>query len=93
VIPDYLRSTYQLVASAFPAGIDQESYLPLLKVLANYMSQRNLADVVALYTGKDVGIIYNDILGAIDVVLPDNVLQRVRNALEANGLQSWIDEG
>jgi hypothetical protein len=92
MLPEHLRSTHQLVASTFPNGIDAASYVPLLKLLVEHMSTRNLVDVIFIYTGKELWIVYNDVLGASGAVVPDQDLDRVRTMLEANGFQRWISE-
>lgn len=37
-IPAHLASTYQLIQCAFPQGINEQIYLPLLKILYEHMS-------------------------------------------------------
>lgn len=60
-IPAYLASTYQLIQCAFPQGIDDRIYLPMLSILYKNMSDRSLAKVVAEYTGKDYHVVLNDV--------------------------------
>lgn len=38
IFDSYLRSTYNLIKSAFPNGIDAETYYPLLALLYEEMS-------------------------------------------------------
>lgn len=59
-IPEYLRSTYNLIQSSFPNGISESQYYPLLALLYEYLSDRNLAEVIAIVTGKDYGVVLND---------------------------------
>jgi hypothetical protein len=56
-IAPYLLSTYKLLQRSFPDGIEVQDYLPLLALLDDEMSDRNLAEVVAHYTGKDYEIV------------------------------------
>ncbi|MCE2696336.1 MAG: hypothetical protein PX483_04700 [Nostocales cyanobacterium LE14-WE4] len=42
-ISPHLQSTYKLIQNAFPKGIESQSYLPLLALLSEEMSDRNLA--------------------------------------------------
>ena len=42
-ISPHLQSTYKLIQNAFPKGIESPSYLPLLSLLSEEMSDRNLA--------------------------------------------------
>lgn len=92
MLPDYLSSTYRLVAAAFPGGIDIASYLPLLRLLGEHMSQRNLADVIAAHTGREVGLVYNDVLHSDSAPVPDEQMDRVRAMLEAAGFETWKTE-
>lgn len=60
-IAPHLLSTYRLIKYAFSDGIESEAYLPLLALLSDEMSDRNLAELVAHYTGKDYGVVLNDV--------------------------------
>jgi hypothetical protein len=42
-IPPHLQSTYKLIQCAFPNGIEAVDYEPLLALLSEDMSDRNLA--------------------------------------------------
>ena len=88
-----LLSTYELIKRAFPNGIDSESYLPLLALLYDEMSDRCLAEVIAGYTGKDYYLVLNDVykVGATDFS-GDRVIARVKQRLLACGYQQWLDE-
>ncbi|MDB9487714.1 hypothetical protein PN492_14355, partial [Dolichospermum circinale CS-537/01] len=58
-ISPHLQSTYKLIQCAFPKGIEPQNYLPLLALLSEEMSDRNLAEVVAYYSGKDYSVVLN----------------------------------
>ncbi|QDM45804.1 DUF3349 domain-containing protein [Paenibacillus thiaminolyticus] len=60
-IPKYLESTYMMLKSTFPNGIGDEEYFPLISLLYEYMSDRNLAKVISSITEKDITITINDI--------------------------------
>jgi hypothetical protein len=53
-IPAHLVSTYQLLECAFPVGIEEQEYLPLLSILYEQMSDRSLAQVIAEFTGRSI---------------------------------------
>jgi hypothetical protein len=64
VIPDHLRMTTDLLSRAFPLGIRESEYSELLEVLYPCMADENLALVIAHSTGRDLGSVLNDVLGA-----------------------------
>lgn len=92
-IPAVLRHTYRLLSDTFPGKIEKEDYLPVLFLLGQGMSHRSIAEVVSLFTGKEVAIVLNDVYRAL---MPGNVLEkdidRVRIWLQKNGYQAWLEE-
>jgi hypothetical protein len=83
-IPTHLIATYQLLTCAFPEGIDEQYYLPVLSILYEQMSDRNLAQVVAELTGRDYHAVLNDVyrVGATPRISPaliDSVQQKLMN--------------
>lgn len=86
-----LASTYVMIERAFPGGIEAWAYLPLLSILYDHMSDRNLAQVVADISGRDHAEVLNDVyrVGAgLDLPRKDEVLSRLR----AHGYDAWADE-
>ncbi|RYD67927.1 MAG: DUF3349 domain-containing protein, partial [Verrucomicrobiaceae bacterium] len=61
--PPYVVSTLALLEKAFPAGVAEEEYMPLLVLLYPYLSDRNLAEVVSMFTGRMYGGVLNDVYG------------------------------
>ncbi|MDB9510259.1 DUF3349 domain-containing protein [Kamptonema animale CS-326] len=88
-IAPYLLSTYKLIGRAFPNGINQEDYLPLLALLYEQMSDRNLAEVIAYYTGKDYYIVLNDVYSVQSSDVP---ISKVKERLLACGYDDWLQE-
>ncbi|CBN56984.1 MULTISPECIES: DUF3349 domain-containing protein [Kamptonema] len=88
-IAPYLLSTYKLIERAFPDGINQEDYLPLLALLYEQMSDRNLAEVVAYYTEKDYYSVLNDVYS---VQSSDVLISKVKERLLACGYDDWLQE-
>lgn len=92
-IASYLKSTYELLKRAYPHGIDAQSYFPLLTLLSNEMSDRNLAEVVSYYTGQEYAMVLNDIYQVQSVMIPSpESLANVKEHLLAVGYQDWLDE-
>lgn len=92
-VPDELRSTYTMIRCAFPAGIPQDAYSPLLAVLGEQMSFRGTATVVAFVQGGNYIQYLNDAYAALSHNGPDAVaVERVKQALVPCGYQAWLDE-
>ena len=93
MIPDHLQSTWDLLKRAYPSGIPTSDYLAVLAVLYPHMSDRNLAQVAATFTGKTLGIVTNDVyaVGAGGRVTPESVAE-VRKRLDRVGLAEWLLE-
>lgn len=92
-IASYLLSTYRLINCAFPDGIDPELYLPLLALLYDEMSDRNLAEVVATYTGKDYYRVLNDVYHVNSThALEVEAIAKVRQRLLPCGYEKWLEQ-
>ncbi|NOJ53403.1 DUF3349 domain-containing protein [Myxococcus xanthus] len=63
-IPSHLVSTTSLISRAFPDGIPETGYLPLLAVLYPHMVDEQLVEVVGLFTGCARGVVLNDVYAA-----------------------------
>jgi hypothetical protein len=93
-IAPHLQSTYQLIKSAFPNGIESQVYLPLLALLYDEMSDRNLAEVLAYYTGKDYGVVLNDVYRVKSTDIPiAEAITKVKQRLLACGYEDWLEKG
>lgn len=93
LIPKHLMSTYLMLSEAFCDGsLDNESYFAVLYYLYEYMSDRNLADIISKFTGKDWGIVINDVLKIRTVKLDKDILQTVKKALDKAGFKEWCEE-
>ncbi len=92
-IAPYLLSTYKLIECAFPNGIETQDYLPLLALLYDEISDRNLAEVVAHYTGKHYGVVLNDVyrVQSTDVPTPE-AIDKVKQCLLACSYEEWLKE-
>jgi hypothetical protein len=91
IIPPHLVSTYKMLKCAFPNGIDEQIYLPLLAVLYNEMSDRTLARVIADFTGKDYFVVLNDVyrVGGIET-LPREMVNSIKQQLVSCGYENWL---
>jgi len=91
-----LHSTYDMVRAAFPAGIPDENYRAALLLLAENMSQRQLARLMAYCTGRDYYRVYNDVLAVLSgqpaYQPPDEQVAEVRRRLQQHGYDHWLTE-
>lgn len=67
---EYLRAGLEALQRAFPDGVQEEDYLPLLAALDEYYSNRNLAWVVATLTGRHPIDVDNDHARAMSLAKP-----------------------
>jgi hypothetical protein len=92
-LPSNLRTTYKLIESAFPQGIDEGAYLPLLALLGEQLSDRNLAEVVAAVFGLEYERVLNDVYRARSTSIPSpDAVQRVKDCLLPHGYECWLRE-
>jgi hypothetical protein len=90
--PPWLLTTYEMLRSAFPQGVPDGTYWPLLALLGQNMAQRALADVLALYTGKEYATVYNDVL-RVQSATPDGAeMDKMERILAPHGYQDWLRE-
>ena len=85
-LPESLERAFSVLRRAYPEGIPESDYLPLLAFLWDEMSKRALARVVAELTGRDPDGVYHDAHAAASGQRPaESDVARVRQRLEANG--------
>lgn len=91
--PKYFVDTLRLLKTAFPDGLSDEEYLPVVAMLYPFMSNRNLADVMSAFTGLDWGVAMNDMWKAQDVhSFAPEVVARLRERLLVAGFEAWSRE-
>jgi hypothetical protein len=91
MIPAHLHTTWQLLQRAFPSGVDDGEYLPLLAILYPHMADENLAIVISEYTGRDVGVVLNDILAAGGSMnMASERAELVKQRLRGAGFDEWV---
>jgi hypothetical protein len=87
------RSTVEMLRAAFPNGVPEDAYLPLLALLHECMSFRSIATVVSHCTGKSYITVYHDVMGAISAEGPDaKALAPVKKLLQRHGYDAWLAE-
>lgn len=78
-----------MIEKSYPLGIPKEDYLPLLKILYNEMSDRNIIDVISLLTTKPKHIVQNDLYS---IAIKPIDCNRVLLILKQNGYEDWLLE-
>lgn len=95
-IPFHLVSTYHLLECAFPDGIEEQEYLPLLSILYEQMSDRSLASAIANFTGKEYYAVLNDVylVGSAQTMTSEvaEVLSSIRQKLIRCDYEKWLLE-
>lgn len=92
-VPDYLEDIYILLKCAFPEGISETEYRPILLLLEQAMSFRTLAQVVSALTDKSYADVYNDVPGVIlDPPPPTEDIEKVTRKLDACGYEEWFEK-
>jgi hypothetical protein len=84
-----LQATADMLRAAYPAGIPDVVYRPLLRLLSEGMSFRRVAEVVSSLTGKPYPVVYNDVLAAASTQ-EDAEDETVREALRQHGYDKWL---
>src|SRR6266536_138808 len=92
-VPPHLRALLDQLRAAFPSGVSQSDYRPLLVVLVDDMSEEGLSAVAGALTGRDPVVVANDAADAASRTPPRREdVDRVRRHLESAGWQPELRE-
>jgi hypothetical protein len=91
-IDESLKSTVKMLQLSFPNGVSEDMYLPLLRLLYDELSDRNLAESVAIAFGGKSKSILNDVYKCANVELDSPVIKKVKEMLVENGYDDWLNE-
>ena len=87
-----LREVLEQLRRAYPGGVPEDDYMALLAVLADDMSEENVAIVVAELIDGEIVVVANDAAAAKSVRVPAPAVRaRVRSALESAGWHPVLD--
>ncbi len=86
------ESTAMFIQCAFPNGLPEEEYFPLLYILRHEMSSRAAASFVGMLLGKGQVEIYHDALGAKNKILDPEFVAQLKQRLIDCGYETWLDE-
>lgn len=88
-VPKKHRSTVNLISAAYPHGIPEEDYLPLLRLLHEEMTFRAIAAVMYSF-GKNADETYLDASAAASAEgATTTEVERVRLKLLMHGYEVW----
>ena len=93
-VPKHMHLTYMLLRSAYPEGIPDHDYFPLMAIMADTgMSNRSIAEAMGFYFGKE----YVEFLHDIAHVLPNTEVhedekRRILRRLQPHGFEQWAKE-
>lgn len=84
-----MHVSLKLLNAAYPRGLPEADYQPLLALLYEHFSDRNLAELIATLSARDPDLVLNDIYRVHSTEKPDAAqLTRVQQHLEALGFSS-----
>ncbi len=89
---DSLVSTLTMLSNAFPNGLEESMLLPVIRVLYEEMSDRNIAVVLAHLTGKDESILLNKVYTAAALSSKSESVKKVQDILRDHGYEEWLKE-
>ena len=93
-VPEHMRSTYTLLRKAFPNGISNKHYFPLLSVMQDTgMSDRSIATAMGLYYDKEYTEFLHDVSHLMpNIKIPEDKKKEIINILSSLGYEKWADE-
>jgi Protein of unknown function (DUF3349) len=90
-VPAYMTSGYALVNRAFPEGIADETYWPLLSILGEEMSDRSVARLISYVTEREYANVLHDMLRVQSTDAPSaEEIKRVKDRLRACGVRRMV---
>ena len=92
-VGDELLPSLAVLRAAYPAGLPDEDYLPLLVVLNDGYSDRQLAALVAEFAGRERVVVDNDHAALVSGEKPDRQrVTAVRSRLAEAGYEALDQE-
>ena len=93
-VPSHLKSTINMIKSAYPSGIPSDDYFPLIRIMKDSgMSDRNVSEVLSILRGgKYVDYMYDVAHLAPNKSINKNTISSIINTLKNFGFDDWCDE-
>jgi hypothetical protein len=93
MIPQHLASTHRMLRAAYPSELPDADYFAVIVLLHDHMSERNLAETIALTFGRERIVVWNDVGRAVTTAAPSpEAVERVRARLVSAGYDDWTHE-
>lgn len=92
VLPPTLSGAARMLRSAYPGGMPDTAYVPVLALLYEHFSDRKLSELMAAVTHKDAATVLNDIYACISSKPEPSTIEATRHLLERHGLQAVCAE-
>ena len=82
-----------MLSRAYPNGIPQDDYFPLLWLLAEEMSEEGIANVFVHIPGFEPIVVANDVAKSLSTHWPSaEQIKRVKKNLAKFGYEMWLRE-
>ena len=91
-VPEHLKSTVDMIQTAFPNGVNREQYFSLLYPLYDYMCDENLAIVTSYIIEENTATITNDIWGIYQRTIDSDCLSATKDSLLKSEFALWVNE-
>ena len=93
MIPDHLASTHRMLLAAYPKGLPDTDYFAVISLLYPHMSDRCLAEVIAITFGREYIEVWNDTGKVVTTNIPaTDTIEQVRLRLQHAGYDDWLRE-
>lgn len=93
--PAELHSTIEMLRAAYPSGLEDAEFHPLVAILAEEggMSERNVASALAALTGRGAQELAYLVRISLELEKPSDLQKEsVRRRLREHGFDVWINE-
>ena len=87
-----LHSTVRLLERSYPEGLSEDMLLPVLRLLYDELSDRNLALVASQVACLDPSIALNKVYEAAALDVHDPRVQAAAARLKQHGYDAWLAE-
>lgn len=87
-IPEQLTSTVALVERAYPKGVPEHAYFPLLNVLSGYLCEEHVAMLARLWSNRPESALNDALIAKTLKVNTEDVKQK----LDRVGFAEWASE-
>lgn len=90
-LPAYLQEIHDMLNCAFPEGIPDNAYMPIMAIFHPVMSFRTLAKVLSEYTDKPYIEVFNDASGfGLDPMPDSRMVDEMRQKLVTCGYEDSL---